>query len=215
MSEEQQAVVSNDNPSLENSQVEVASTTSAQETQNTTTSTEHVEKEQSLDELLQQFDIGNGDQEATTAQPAVEQQRDDSAERLAALENKIYETEYQRDMNNLTTVVRGDMDSSVFDDNFVETWINAEAQKDPKLQAAWKARNENPSAFNKVAKALGAKLKTKFSSLPDANATEDHAAVTEAVRGGTAKVQEAAPNYGAMTNNQFAEDAEKKYGIII
>ena len=164
-----------------------------------------------LDTLLSQWDQPASKPSDTappaTAAPAADTVKDASAEVLAA-RDEIRTERFQRDMNATIKDVRGDLPADLYDDDMVQSWIDAQARKDPRLAAAWVNRNADPKKFGQVKTALGKEFAKRYGRIPDQGATEDRAAVTAAVRGSSQRAPEAkAPNYAEMSNAEF--EAEK------
>jgi hypothetical protein len=170
-----------------------------------------VETADDLDSLLKEFDTTEKAAEPTkpeqNAGAADDQtQREPQNGRLAAIEQRLFKQDMQATIKN----VRGDLPSEVFDDDLVGAWIDAEARKDPRLATAWVNRDSNPKQFQKVVEQLGRNFSKKYGKLPDANATEDRAAVTAAVRGASTKAPEGkAPDYSRMSDAELRAEKEK------
>lgn len=93
------------------------------------------------------------------------------------------------------------------------------AMRDQTFRDMWDHRHDNPTAkwaFETYLhrSVLRGMFKT-IRSLPDRNATEDHAMVVAAVRyGSSSKAPPEQPiNLGAMSNNEFRAHMREKYGI--
>lgn len=168
-----------------------------------------------LDALLNEFDTSTA--APVEAKPTPEQKPAvaiDPQQIAAQVKAEIEaDTRFKTDMANAVKDVRGDLDPESFDDVFVESWINAQAVKDPRLAEAWKQRNSNPSQFKKVVSGLSQKLAKSIAKRPDPNATEDRDAVTAAVRGASTKAPEGkAPDFSKASNNEFRNEVEKQFG---
>lgn len=164
-----------------------------------------------LDALLSQWDKPSSKPSDTatpaTAAPAADHVKDATAEVLAA-RDEIRTERFQRDMHATIKDVRGDLPSDLYDDDIVQSWIDAQARKDPRLANAWVNRNAEPKKFDQVKAALGKEFAKRYGRIPDQAATEDRAAVASAVRGSSQRAPEAkAPNYAEMSNSEF--EAEK------
>lgn len=172
----------------------------------------------SWDELLAQFEQETStDNQASkeTAQQQTAQPDQAALDRLNAIEQRIEQQEFQKDMGEVVSNIRGDLPNDVFDDAFVEAWIDAQARRDPRLQNAWVNRRNDPKRFGKVVNELGKQFGKKFSDLPDKNATEDREAVTQAVRGATQKSPEGGkgPDYSGMSDAEFRNAVAKEHGF--
>lgn len=169
-----------------------------------------------LDSLLAQFDEGkpapSEPAKPATAAPAADDQK--VANETVLNEAKfIRQQRFQQDMQATIKDVRGDLPSDLYDDDFVQAWIDARATKDPRLANAWVNRDADPKKFGQVKAALGKEFAKKYGRLPDRQATEDREAVTAAVRGASTKAPEGkAPDYSKMTDAQFAAEKARVMG---
>lgn len=172
-----------------------------------------VETGDDLDTLLNEFDEGTKPAPAAT-QPerkpeAASETKEASADILAAA-SEIRQERFQRDMTATIKDVRGDLPSDLYDDDFMQAWIDTQAKKDPRLANAWVNRNNNAQQFARVKAALGKEFAKRYGKLPDRQATEDREAVTAAVRGASTKAPEGkAPDYSKMTDAEFASEKAK------
>lgn len=169
-----------------------------------------------LDALLNEFDTSNA--APVEAKPTPEPKPDvaivDPKQIAEQVKAEIEaDTRFKNDMANTVKDVRGDLDSESFDDVFIESWINAQAVKDPRLAEAWKQRNSNPSQFKKVVSGLSQKLAKSIAKRPDANATEDVAAVSALVRGASTKAPEGKPaDYSQLTDQELRKKIREEHG---
>lgn len=104
-------------------------------------------------------------------------------QRVETLERQIANQQYRTDMDETIRSIRGDVDAEFFSDDLVEGWLNAQANRDPRVGHAFMKRHENPVAYKKVVSALAGQFQKRFKELPDRNITEDREAVASAVRG--------------------------------
>lgn len=169
-----------------------------------------------LDTLLSEFDSKTAPS-TTTNPPAPQQGAGDDLKAIAD-EVRAWRTEKQqdtfnRDMTETVGKLRGDLDPEIFDDSLVRGYVNARADQDPRLAQAWVNRHTNPKAFQRVVEQLGRDFRQKFSKLPDKGATEDHAAVTAAVRSASQRAPEAQPpNYSKLTDAELQAEKDKLFG---
>lgn len=171
-----------------------------------------------LDKLLKEFDSQTAPATATTNPPAPQQDTGADlktiADEVRALRTERQQETFNRDMADTVGKIRGDLDPEVFDDALVRGYVDARAGQDPRLAQAWVNRHTNPKAFNRVVDQIGREFRDKFSKLPDRAATEDHAAVTAAVRGTSTKAPEGkAPNYAGLSNPEYREAIKRDYGF--
>lgn len=166
-----------------------------------------------LDKLLAEY---GESQKSPPAQPEPKAGTGDLQALLEPIKGELNEYRqhrFRQDMDKTLHSVRGDLDSAYFDDTFVESWIDAEARKNPGLGQAWANRHAEPKKFEKVVDALGRSFAKKYGTLPDRSATADRAAVTAAVRGASTKVPEVRPpDFTGMNNNEYREEHKKLYG---
>jgi hypothetical protein len=184
-----------------------------------------------LEALLAQFEqevtkpSATATQPTQAAQPKPTEQKPNDISALTAKVQSLVERDEAReaairkqkiDQDLMATVksVRGDIPETVISDLVVKGWLNAASESDPRLVDAFNNREQNPARWNQVVAQLGKKLRSEFSRLPDVAETEDREAVTAAVRGASTKPPPAkAPDFKSMTNQDFANDVEKKYGF--
>lgn len=171
-----------------------------------------------FDTLLSQFDEGEKKPAATTqTQPDPKAGTDNdlkaTLEQMKAFVGEAHGLRFRQDMDATIKDVRGDLDPEMFDTDFVESWLDAQARKNPKLATAWTNRHANPKAFEKVKTELGRQFVGKYGKLPDKGLTEDREAVSAAVRGASTKAPEQKPpDYSGMSNAEFREAHKKQYG---
>jgi hypothetical protein len=168
-----------------------------------------------LDRLLNEFDQGkpapSEPAKPATAAPAA----DDQALATETVLNEakfIRQQRFQQDMQATVKDVRGDLPSDLYDDDFVQAWIDAQATKDPRLANAWVNRSADPKKFGQVKAALGKEFAKRYGRIPDKQATEDREAVTAAVRGASTKAPEGkAPDYSRMTDSQLQAEKDRLF----
>jgi hypothetical protein len=175
-------------------------------------------KADDLDTLLSEFDEGaNKTSAAAQTQPEPKTVTDNDLkqtyEQMRAFVGEAQGLRFRQDMDATIKDVRGDLDSDLFDADFVESWLDGQARKDPRLANAWANRSANPKAFQKVKTELGRNFQKKYGKLPDKGATEDREAVTAAVRGASTQAPASkAPDFSGMSNAEFREAHKKHYG---
>lgn len=169
-----------------------------------------------LDTLLSQYDEGapkpSEPAKPATAAPAADDQA--VANETVLNEAKfIRQQRFQQDMKATIHDVRGDLPADLYDDDFVQAWIDAQAAKDARLATAWVNRAADPKKFGQVKAALGKEFAKRYNRIPDKQATEDREAVTAAVRGASTSAPSGkAPDYSKMTDAQFAAEKAKVMG---
>lgn len=122
--------------------------------------------------------------------------------------------QFKNDIGKAVESIRGDLDPNVFDNELVESWLDAQARKDERLQKVWNQRHQNPRDWQRAQETLGKLFQTKIrGKLPDRNATEDRDAVAAAVRGASTQAPAEQPqNWKGMTNAEYRE-AVRKLGL--
>lgn len=154
-----------------------------------------------LDDLLAEFDTGTAADDGTeppveapapapAAPPRYEIPPASKEHENIALHNWAMSVESERQharevQDTLTAIrsVRGEMAAEMYPDSMIAGWLTEQAQANPAVQAAWQNRGADPKTFQRTLDRLGRDFQKTFGVLPDANATEDRAAVTAAVRG--------------------------------
>lgn len=174
--------------------------------------------EDDLDSLLREFETEAKPPEKKSS--ATPERKSDAAtdpnlaEDVKSLKSELARMSSQKDMDATIKTIRGDLDPEVFDDAFMEAWLDTQARNDPRLQRAWSERHANPKQFARVTSELGKNFSKRFSSLPNKEATEDREAVTAAVRGASNKAPEGKPpEYGNLSDSEFAQEIEKTHGF--
>lgn len=166
-----------------------------------------------LDTLLADYEK----EVSQTQKPASEQKpgTDDVRKEIEALRNEISQREFKADMKATIDDIRGDLDPAMFDDGFMEAWLDGQARKDERLQRAWLDRHDNPQRFKRVKAELARQLSDRFNKRPDRAVTEDVEAVAASVRGAsTTKAPEGkAPDYSRMSDKEFAESIANEHGF--
>lgn len=167
--------------------------------------------EPTLDELLAEFSQST-DKPAKSSTPEQKPTNaDDLVKRLTALEEERAQTQLRKELDPVIRKVKGD---TPMKEEWIEDILNGSASRNPKLANAWMNRHQNPAAWDKVVTAIGKDIAGVFSNAVDKQATEDREAVTAAVRGASTKApEERPPEYGSMSNNEFADDVAKRYGF--
>jgi len=165
------------------------------------------EPTQNLDQLLSEFTT-----ETAKSKPAPQAPAAPAASESEAL-RKVAELEFKIEFPPILQRIRGDIPEDVLGNEELTDLLDGRAKRDPALREAFANRASNPRGWARIEKALNAEYSQRFQSRVDANATADREAVSAAVRGTSTKVPEQrAPNYGAMTDAEFAKE-KAKYGL--
>jgi hypothetical protein len=186
-----------------------------------------------LDALLKEYDagvggnsIGNGE----TAEPDLslpsaeetltrmeranlyrERQQLDN-ERNQLVEQRAQQ-QYEEDLKTAVTEIRGDLNPEFFDDQMVTAWLDAAARTNPRLQYVFVNRFDAPDAWTVAKNQLAKDFQTKYSKMPDPEATADRNAVTAAIRAASGPAQrEPPPNYSRQTNAEYRQQILQQFG---
>lgn len=156
--------------------------------------------------------------ETKASPPATQQdyQSEDFATEFQHFRQEFEEERYRADMKKVVNEVRGDLDPDLIDDEFVDSWVNGMARKNPKLAQAWMDRRANPEGFNRVLKGLNKQFTKKYGKLSrvDAEATSAREAVAAAVKGTSGKAPEGKQaDYSDKTNNEFRRLVRDEFGF--
>lgn len=171
----------------------------------TLVSAETSDAQEDLDTLLDTFEEKTG-QEASDEAETGGQQDTVSREEFKQLQASIDNQQYKTDIQGVAKEIMGDVVSPGVDGDFVETWLNTQAGKNPKLAQAWANRHSNPDAFQKVIGSLAKQFQGKFNI--DQKVTSDMDSVTSAVRSASTKSpeQETPKDWGAMSDVEFEKE---------
>ena len=161
-----------------------------------------------LDTLLKEFE---GTQE-TKSETKTETKPDTTTEDREAIEwakqqrVKTYLDETRSAINEAAKAVKGDLP---VDDELAEGFLHAKAFKDERFKQAFINREKSPDAWSKVLKGMNAEFAKKFADMPDAQVSEDRAAVAAAVRGASTKASEPTPpDFSKMSDAEFRKFKE-------
>lgn len=163
-----------------------------------------------LDSILKQYEADTTSSTTSTASTTVPETT--TTPDLKAIESRINEfekraamDEYRKDMDGFIKNIRGELDAEIFDDTYVEAWVDAQARKDPRLTKAWLNRKTDPKSIEKIAKAMNKSFTDKFKNLPDRQITSDTEAVVAAVRGASTKTpgQDKPADFKKMSDRDF------------
>ena len=169
------------------------------------------EAEVPLEQLLAEFDQG-------TAQP-VSQPEPSAKVDLSKIKDQVKaeikaEQDNTQAIKNLVKSVRGEIPEDVLADDEIEDWLEGQAKRNQQLATAWMQRQKNPGAWAKVERGLSEKLNNKWKTRIDPDATADHAAVAQAVRGASTRVAaEPPPDLSRMSNAELARFTRDNYGF--
>ncbi len=172
-----------------------------------------------LENLLKEFEQKTQpvDQPKPATQPGADPDLQSLAQKYEHLEGFVRDANartFRQDMDRTIKDIRGDLDPEIFDNDLVESFLDGQARKDPRLAKAWTERNDKPKQFEKIKAELGKSLAKKFAKLPNREATEDREAVTAAVRGASNQAPVGKPtDYSKMSDGEFGKDVQDKFGF--
>lgn len=105
-----------------------------------------------LESLLASYGKGDGDK---SAKPGM---NEDVLGEVKALRTELAQRDYREVMrDDVIPTVKGDLDVPT---DYVEYWVNKQADADPRLMEAWDNRKANPAAFKEVMEALAPKFQS-------------------------------------------------------
>lgn len=115
--------------------------------------------EPSLDELLAEWDNdepGKSGKEGAPSKPDKappgDGRSDADKQRLEKLEQRLAMQDYEKAMGQAVNAVKGDLE---VEDDFVEFWLNKQADQDPRLMKLWEQRDTRRAEWSKALEALG------------------------------------------------------------
>lgn len=105
--------------------------------------------------------------------------------------------------------------------NYAETWLIAEAMRNPDLRAMWDNRNNRAlpaSTRQQIAMRINGTLGRLYKEahqLPDPEATSDRDLIVQAVRRGAGErnMPDPPPLYGLMSDREFRSEVKQKHGF--
>lgn len=168
--------------------------------------------EDDLDKLLADYDAQTKPAAAVsppepTPPPPVQQVMVDP-ERFTRLEQRIL----QEDLNKAAEVVAGDTKASR---RLVIGFLDQMARENPTLERAFRNQANDPKSWERILHAAAKEFQKDFmQARVDPQATEDRAAVIQAVRGASARQPEERPaDYSNMSTQEYRQAIRKEYGF--
>lgn len=162
-----------------------------------------------LDTLLAEFDQGTKTPSPPepTKQPALDEQ---SIASIRFLEQRVR----QEDVSKAVSNIFRDID---WDDDLKQAWLVAQAGKNPAIEKAFDNRFSDPATWQKFEKSLAKEVDKKYGgrfSKVDEDATADHHAVAQAVRGASTKVAaEPPPDLSKMSDAELRKFTQENWGF--
>lgn len=167
------------------------------------------EQDVDWEKLLSEYDP----KPAPSTPEANTNQNDDlrsEVEHLKAQLESVQDRGNKADIADLISTVKGEMDLPAY---AVRGFIDEQAESDPRIREAFNQRDTNPTAYNKVVKALGKKFASENKSRIDPAATEDSAAVDAALKGSQTTAPETPPpDYSRLSNGEYRQKIMTEYG---
>ena len=162
-----------------------------------------------LDVLLAEFDQKTKKSEPESSPPAPQTQPTiDPAtlERIKRVESRLLED----DINEAVKQVFGERKVSP---RVARGWLDQVARENPAVAQAFLNKANDPRTWNKFARSLEKEVEKDFPPAVDENATVDHEAVAQSVRGASTKTTaEPPPKLGSMSNAQYRKFCIDNYG---
>ena len=154
-------------------------------------------QEETLDSLLNEFDENTVEEPLKPepapelkapelVEPVVDSALGDQVDQIRQSVQDLQARETKSDMASAVNTLKTDNESlQKLPDHLVEGLLNAEAQRDPRIQKAWGDRLVNPEGFKKVLDGLGKQISKSFEGAPDPGLTDDRDSVRASVNGQT------------------------------
>lgn len=165
-------------------------------------------QEESLDDLLKEFE---------SVEETTEQTETESEDRVAKLERELAELRESQqrqqvagEIASIGAEIRGDLPAEVFDDETMQAWLDARAAKDPRIQKAFINRSNAPTAWKNVVGALARDFQKRAAALPDKQVTEDVDAVAAAVRSASTRTTEESSDISYNDIRNLSDDEAEK-----
>lgn len=155
--------------------------------------------ETDLDSLLAEFDQNT--QKPVISQPEPKQELKIDPEDIAAVK-EFRQHRLREDVDNVCKEVFDGLNVPV---RGQRGWLVQLAFEDNRIERAFQNKDKDPSAWKKVVKYLKQEAQKEYTpSKVDEEATADHAAVAQAVRGASTKVAaDPAPDFSKMSEGEF------------
>jgi hypothetical protein len=183
-----------------------------------------------LDTLLAEFERATGAQQQTPVDQVDQNARDQAfADNLNAItegyaidarkaelqtaEQQLRVEYDRRDAAEAFKEIRGSLSADFFDDSMIDAWVASRALKDNGISQAWAGRQQNPRAYQAALDRLASEFQNQYSRLPDPQATEDHEAVAQAVRGSGKVPPEPPPDLSKMSNAELRKYTQDNWGF--
>ena len=197
--------------------------------ENTDTAPDAAPQTDALEDLLAEYDAGTQapkpafepDQAARQASEALRDhmlaqreslQLDQRSAELRAHEQALQQEYDQRDAAAAFSEIRGSLSPEMFDDAMIDSWIAAQAARDPTIGQVWQNRAVDPKAYQRTLARLAGEFGEKFRRF-QTESEVDYAAVAQAVRGQGGKAPaEPPPNLSRMGDAEFRQHVIDAYG---
>jgi hypothetical protein len=170
-----------------------------------------------LETALNEYDAANeGSSNGQTQTKPADETADDTKKRLERLERQDAERVYRADLESAVGSIRGEFTAEEVDNEFIETWLDARAKKDPRVAQAWMKRHDDPAKYKRVLNGLKNEFAQKHARLRnvDRETTETTVVVADAVRRASNKAPEGkAPDFTKLSDAEYREKVRKEYGF--
>lgn len=135
---------------------------------------------------------------------------------LATLEAQVKQLADQRQRDELEKLFDRMTDGVQADSVDAESFLNAMARRDPRLNEAYKNRKDNPKAWGKVETTLKQEFTKRFGKKVDKQATESRDAVAAAVRSAStaAPAQDLTDKDISKMSKEDFDALQRQYGVI-
>ena len=163
-----------------------------------------------LDSLIAQFEEGTTKEAVSPPEPKQPAIDPATIDRIKRVESRLLE----EDINGAVKQVFGDMKVA---SRVAKGWLDQVARENPAIAKAFLNKANDPKSWDKFAKALSKEAEKDFPvSKVDENATADHEAVAQAVRGNSTKVTaEPPPDLSKMSNAELRKYTQDNWGFSI
>ncbi|MEE9158910.1 MAG: hypothetical protein V3U60_11050 [Gammaproteobacteria bacterium] len=148
----------------------------------------------SLDSLLASWDD----------KPKPSSEEKPSVDGESALISEVARLSYEREMDKLIPVVKGDLKIS---DKFVEAYMNQRANDDPRLRTLWDNRHDRRAEFDQAMQAMAGELATEVGKPVEDKPADDKDALAAAIH--TARIKDAGGgelgdiDFGSLSDSDF------------
>lgn len=173
-----------------------------------------------IDSLLKEFDAAVQAQQPIQASQTTQQRdtKSDDLQELRQFQRAYVQDKAREELDKMVSKLQKDVPGlNNIDQEIISHYLNGRASNDQRLVNAFRNRNSNPSAWNKVLNSLGNELAGKIgaskSDAESAKVNHNRAAVADAL--GSASLADSKPkeaDISKMSNAEFRK-WEREHGI--